>query len=53
MLRGDIILHPVYRNDGFMMINKYTVLNSATIRHVKVHLKDSVEVIVANSREQF
>jgi HD-GYP domain-containing protein (c-di-GMP phosphodiesterase class II) len=53
LIPGDIVLHPVYRTDGLLLVNIYTVLNSSLIYHIKIHLKEDIKVIVVESREEF
>lgn len=35
LVSGDILLHPIYRSDGLMVINKDTVLDVPLINKIK------------------
>lgn len=50
----DITLHPIYRNDGMMLVNRYTLLMPYLLNQIRGHLKCDVPipVIVASSDEQ-
>lgn len=50
---GDILLHPIYRADGLMVINKDTVLDVPLINKIKKHVSRSSPVLVATSRMEF
>lgn len=51
LIPGDIILHPIYREDGLMLINRYTHLSILSIKQIHIHLKNNISVIVISSRE--
>lgn len=53
LIPGDIALHPIYREDGLLLVNKYTVLTSLLIKQIHVHLKENVQAIVSESKENF
>ena len=50
---GDILLHPIYRADGLMVINKDTVLDVPLINKIKKHVSRSSPVLVATSRMEY
>lgn len=50
---GDIILHPIYRTDGLMLVNKYKMLSTSLISMVKKHIISTAWVLVAPSQEIF
>jgi HD-GYP domain-containing protein (c-di-GMP phosphodiesterase class II) len=53
LIPGDVVLHPVYRMDGLLLVGMYTVLNTSLIHHIKIHLSNEVRVLVAETRENF
>jgi HD-GYP domain-containing protein (c-di-GMP phosphodiesterase class II) len=53
LVSGDIILHPIYRTDGLMLINEYKVLSTALISMIRKHAQTSKPVLVASSKESF
>jgi HD-GYP domain-containing protein (c-di-GMP phosphodiesterase class II) len=53
LIPGDVVLHPIYKTDGLLLVNIYTVLSTSLIYHIKIHLQDDISVIVAESRENF
>ncbi|MCM1988314.1 HD-GYP domain-containing protein [Oceanirhabdus seepicola] len=53
LLPGDIILHPVYRVDGLMLIDRYKVLSSDLISKIKKHAANDISVLVSPSGTQF
>ena len=53
LIPGDITLHPIYREDGLLLVNKYTVLTSVLIKKIKIHMIGSIKAIVTESKESF
>ncbi len=53
LVPGDILLHPVFRSDGLMLINKNRVLNAFLIDKIKKQVRYSASVLVASSPEEF
>lgn len=53
LIPGDITLHPIYREDGLLLVNKYTVLTSGLINKIQIHMKGSIQAIVSESKEHF
>lgn len=53
LVSGDIILHPIYRVDGLMLIDSHKILSSDLIRKIKKHDSDSISVLVSPSLDQF
>jgi HD-GYP domain-containing protein (c-di-GMP phosphodiesterase class II) len=53
LVSGDIILHPIYRTDGLMLINEYKVLSTALISMIRKHAQTSKPVLVASSKDSF
>jgi HD-GYP domain-containing protein (c-di-GMP phosphodiesterase class II) len=52
LISNDIILHPIYREDGLMLINRYTSLTSFFIKQIRTHYKSNTPIIIASSEEQ-
>ncbi|WBW95658.1 HD-GYP domain-containing protein [Oceanirhabdus sp. W0125-5] len=53
LLPGDIILHPIYRLDGLMLIDKYKILSSDLISKIKMHASNDISVLVSPSGTKF
>lgn len=53
LLPGDITLHPLYRSDRLLLINKNKVLTSSLIEIVKKQVPDCFSVLVASSIQEF
>lgn len=51
LISGDIILHPIYRTDGLMLVNENKALTPALISMIKKHVMTNKYVLVAPSRE--
>lgn len=49
---GDIVLHPIFRRDGLLLINRYKVVTSSVIAHIRRQLGPSLSVLVLDSGEQ-
>lgn len=48
---GDIILHPLYRSDGLLLIDKNRILNESLIRIILKHILPTSAILVASSEE--
>ncbi|OGO77904.1 MAG: hypothetical protein A2Y23_04080 [Clostridiales bacterium GWB2_37_7] len=53
LISGDIILHPIFRSDGLMLINKNKDLSLSLISMIKKHAPSTALVLVAASEEDF
>ncbi|WP_094551650.1 HD-GYP domain-containing protein [Petroclostridium xylanilyticum] len=53
LLPGDIVLHPIYRSDGLMLINKYKKLSSSLIKIIHRHITPDLPVLVASSESDY
>jgi len=51
LVPGNVLLHPIYRLDGLMLINKYKVLTDDLIQKVNQHVPSNFSVITAPSEE--
>jgi HD-GYP domain-containing protein (c-di-GMP phosphodiesterase class II) len=51
LIPGEIILHPIYRSDGLMLVNRYTVLSPSIIRHMDTHLGRHLSIITVSNKE--
>lgn len=51
LIPGDILLHPIYRSDGLMLINKNKNLNVSLINIIKKHILPNTSVLVATSEK--
>lgn len=51
LLPVDITLHPIYRPDGMMLVNRYTALMPFMLTQIQKHLKDDmpIPIVVASS----
>jgi HD-GYP domain-containing protein (c-di-GMP phosphodiesterase class II) len=48
---GDIILHPLYRLDGLMLINSYRSLSEDLIDKITNHLPHTLPVLITSSKK--
>jgi HD-GYP domain-containing protein (c-di-GMP phosphodiesterase class II) len=48
---GDTILHPLYRTDGLLLIDKNRVLNESLIKIIVRHISPTSTTLVASSEE--
>lgn len=53
LIPGDILLHPIYRSDGLMLINENKNLNISLINIMKKHILPDASVLVAPSVKDF
>lgn len=50
---GEIILHPLYRSDGLLLINRYKKLTSSILKHIRNNFPSELPILVANSEHAF
>ncbi len=50
---GEVTLHPLYRSDGLLLIDKNRTLNEGLINIIHKHLIPYASVLVATSLEDF
>lgn len=50
---NEIILHPLYRSDGLLLINSYKKLTSSILKHIRNNFPSDLPIIVANSELSF
>ncbi|SHI54160.1 HD domain-containing protein [Geosporobacter subterraneus DSM 17957] len=53
LIPGDILLHPIYRTDGLMLINQYKTLSSDIIQKIIYHLPSNTHVLVVPSQDSY
>ncbi|MDF2548237.1 MAG: hypothetical protein K0R93_3135 [Anaerosolibacter sp.] len=53
LIPGEIVLHPIYRTDGLMLINQYKTLTADIIQKIVCHLPSEVPVIIADTNELY
>lgn len=53
LIPDDILLHPIYRSDGLMLINENKNLNISLINIMKKHILPDTSVLVAPSEKDF
>lgn len=53
LVSGDIVLHPIYREDGLLLINRYTVLTPLLISKARLHMNKDLSVLTTNTKEKF
>lgn len=51
IIPGDIVLHPIYRSDGLMLVNKNKTLSAPLISMVKNHTVHTSHVLTVSSKE--
>ncbi|MCL6571170.1 MAG: diguanylate cyclase [Bacillus sp. (in: Bacteria)] len=52
LVEGDIVLHPVFRNDGLLFIKKYKRLTRSVITHIRMQFPKDLSFLVIESEEQ-
>lgn len=52
LIPGDIILHPIFREDGLLLVNRYSTLFQTVLKQIHVHLKAHIPVIVVEISEE-
>lgn len=50
LIPGEIILHPIYRQDGLILINRFKTLTYDLIRKISNHMPNNISVIVTPSK---
>ncbi|MTI65759.1 MAG: hypothetical protein FH753_04075 [Firmicutes bacterium] len=53
LLPGDVILHPVYRTDGLLLVKRYKLLTSELIEKIKKNTDLDLPVIISKSNDDF
>jgi HD-GYP domain-containing protein (c-di-GMP phosphodiesterase class II) len=53
ILPGDIILHPIFRQDGLILIGRYKKITSSLLKHLKVHCDSDFPVLVLKSDAEY
>jgi len=53
LLPGDIILHPLYRKDGLVLVNRYKRITESVLRHILTHCDHNIPMLVVNSSADF
>lgn len=48
---GEILLHPIYRRDGLMLIKKNKILNRKLINLIKNHKNNELYILVSKDKE--
>lgn len=51
IVTGDIILHPIYRKDGFLLIGRYKILTTDLIPKIKLQIPGDFFILTAASKE--
>ena len=50
---GDVLLHPIYRSDGLMLVNSFKELSLPLIKIVQKHIDGELPVLIAPSMVLF
>jgi len=53
LIPGDIVLHPIYRSDGLLLINKNKNLNDSLINIIRKHVVATASILVSPSEDTF
>jgi HD-GYP domain-containing protein (c-di-GMP phosphodiesterase class II) len=53
ILPGDIILHPIFRQDGLILIGQYKKITSSLLNHLKVHCDNDFPVLVLENEVEY
>jgi hypothetical protein len=52
LLPGEIILHPIFREDGLMLVNRYSTISQNTLKQIHIHLRGELPVIIVLVEEE-
>lgn len=52
LVSGDIVLHPVFRVDGLLMVSRYKVLEGSILIHIKKQVALDLKIITVSSVEE-
>lgn len=52
LLPGDMILHPLYRSDGLLLIDKNKILDESVINIIRKHVLPSYKILVSPTEEK-
>ncbi len=50
---NDTILHPLYREDGLLLIQRFKRITTSIIKHLNRHFSENFPVLVASTDEKF
>ncbi len=53
LIPGDIVLHPIYRSDGLLFVNKNIELNPLIINKIRSQVPQTCKILVATSKKDF
>ncbi len=53
LLPGDIVLHPIFRQDGLILIGRYKKITSSLLSHLKVQCDNDFPVLVLENESEF
>ncbi len=43
---GDMILHPIYRKDGLLLIDRFTKITIPLLKHLLIHCEENLPILV-------
>jgi HD-GYP domain-containing protein (c-di-GMP phosphodiesterase class II) len=46
LLPGEILLHPIYRSDGLLFLNRYKVFTESILSNIKMHFPSTLKVLI-------
>ncbi|WP_096201699.1 HD-GYP domain-containing protein [Bacillus sp. FJAT-45350] len=50
--RGDITLHPIYRPDGYLLINRYKSITESVLKHLEKQVGSSAPIIIVKTDKE-
>jgi HD-GYP domain-containing protein (c-di-GMP phosphodiesterase class II) len=53
LISGDIVLQPIFREDGLLLVNRYTMLTPLIIGKIKLHMNSELRILIIDSKEKF
>ncbi len=52
LLPGDIILHPIYRKDGLILINRFKKITPSLLKHLRTHCEYNMPIVITRDANQ-
>lgn len=52
LLSGDIVLHPIFRSDGLLMVSRYKILEGSILIHIKKQVEAELKILTVSSLEK-
>lgn len=49
LLPGEILLHPIYRSDGLLFLNRYKSFTESILNNIKMHFPSTLKVLIVTN----